>query len=101
MSSSEGGVERRERRSKDNPLTLIKLSSNMLKNQLLHNLIQKIEGICVRFDDHKQEVFNLAQALRALFLYTHSEKERVEEYGCNLKSFWDTIEAFGGTPGLH
>jgi hypothetical protein len=53
------------------------------------------------FDDHKQEVFNLVQALRALFLYTQSEKETVEEYGCNLKSFWDTVETFRGTPGLH
>jgi hypothetical protein len=53
------------------------------------------------FDDHKQEVFNLVQALRVLFLYTESEKEMVEEYGHKLKRFWDTIEAFEGTPGLH
>jgi hypothetical protein len=53
------------------------------------------------FDDHKQEVFNLVQALRVLFLYTESEKEMVEEYGRNLKSLWDTVEAFGGTPGPH
>jgi hypothetical protein len=25
----------------------------------------------------------------------------VEEYGHKLKRFWDTIEAFEGTPGLH
>ncbi len=73
----------------------------MLKNQLLHELIQKIKRICVGFDDHKQEVFNLVQALRALFLNTQSKKETVEAYSCNLKSFWDTVEAFGGTPGLH
>ncbi len=36
-----------------------------------------------------------------LFLYTQSEKELVEEYGRNLKSLWDTVEAFGGSPGLH
>jgi hypothetical protein len=53
------------------------------------------------FDDHKQEVFNLVQALRAPFLYTQSEKETVEEYGRNLKSYWDKVEVFGGTPGLH
>jgi hypothetical protein len=72
-----------------------------LKNQLLHNLIQKIKRICVGFDDHKQEVFNLVQTLRALLLYTQSNKEMVEEYGHNLKSFWDMVEAFRGTPGLH
>jgi hypothetical protein len=57
-----------------------------LKNQSLHNLIQKIERICMGFYDHKQEVFNLVQALRALFLYTQSKKETVED---------------GETPGLH
>ncbi len=25
----------------------------------------------------------------------------VKEYGRNLKSFWDTVKAFEGTPGLH
>ncbi len=72
-----------------------------LKNQLLHDLIKKIECICMGFDDHKQEVLNLVQALRTRFLYTQFKKETVEEYGRNLKSFWDTVKAFGGTPGLH
>jgi hypothetical protein len=71
------------------------------KEQCLHELIQKIEQSYVRFDDHKQDVFNLVQALRSLFLYTQLEKETVEEYGRNLKSLWDTVEAFGGSPGLH
>jgi hypothetical protein len=25
----------------------------------------------------------------------------VEEYGWNFKSFWDTVEAFRDSPGLH
>ncbi len=53
------------------------------------------------FDDHKQEVFNLVQALSALFLYTQNKKNTVEEYGRNFKSLWDTVEAFGGLPGVH
>jgi hypothetical protein len=40
------------------------------QEQLLDELITKIERICVGFDDHKQEVFNLVQALKTLFLYT-------------------------------
>ncbi len=71
------------------------------REQCLHSLTQKIKCICVGFDNHKQDVFNLVQALRALFLYTQSEKESVEEYGRNLKSLWDMVEAFGGSPGLH
>ncbi len=71
------------------------------REQCLHSLIQKIKRICVGFDNHKQDVFNLVQALKALFLYTQSEKDLVKEYGRNLKSLWDTVEVFGGSPGLH
>jgi hypothetical protein len=71
------------------------------KNQSLHKLIQKIEHICVRFDDHKQEVFNLVQALKMLFLFTQGEKDTVEEYGRNFRNLWDMVEAFSGSPGIH
>ena len=53
------------------------------------------------FVNHKQEVFNLVQSLKTLFLYTQSDKETVEEYGRNFRSLWDTVEAFGGSPGVH
>jgi hypothetical protein len=71
------------------------------KEQCLHILIQKIKQICIGFDDHKQDVYKLVQALKGLFLYSQLEKELVEEYRRNLKCLQDTIEAFGGSPGLH
>ncbi len=71
------------------------------RNQSFHELIQKIECICVGFGDHKQEVFNLVQALKTLFLFTQGEKDTVDEYGRNFRSLWDTVEAFGGSPGIH
>jgi hypothetical protein len=71
------------------------------QEQLLHDLISQVERICVGFDDHKQDVFNLVQVLKTLFLYTQGNKESMEEYGCNLRSLWDTVEAFGGSPGIH
>jgi hypothetical protein len=71
------------------------------REQCLHSLIQKIERICVGFINHKQDVFNLVQAVKVLFLYTQLEKELVEEYGRNLKSLWDMVKAFEGSPGLH
>ena len=49
------------------------------RDQSLHELIQKIERICIGFDDHKQEVFNLVQALKMLFLFTQGEKDTVDE----------------------
>ena len=70
------------------------------REQSLHELISKIERICVGFDDHNQELFNLVQALKTLFLYTQTNKETAEEYMRNFKSLWDTIKAFGGSPGL-
>ena len=50
----------------------LKLMDNwekMQREQSLHKLIQKIDWVCMGFDDHKQEVFNLVQVLKTLFLY--------------------------------
>ena len=69
--------------------------------QYLHELVKKIERICVGFDDHKQEVYNLIQSPKTPFLYTQKEGESVEEYARNLTSLWDTSEAFGASPGVH
>ena len=55
-------------------------------DQSLHQLILKIERICVGFDDNKQEVYNLVQAMKTLFIYTQTEKESVEDYSRNLPS---------------
>jgi hypothetical protein len=71
------------------------------KEQSLHELIQKIERVCVGFDDHKQEVFNLIQVLKMLFLYMQGKKDTVEEFRRNFQSLWETVEAFGGSPGVH
>ncbi len=46
-------------------------------------------------------MFNLVQSLKTLFLYTQSEKDTVEVYGRNFCSLWETVEVFGGLPGLH
>jgi hypothetical protein len=46
-----------------------------------HELIQKVKQMCVGFDDHTQEVFNLVQVLKKLFLYTQGEKDGVDQYG--------------------
>ncbi len=50
----------------------LEASSNWQRIQdeqsLLHELIQKVERICIGFDDHKQEVYNLVQSLKMLFL---------------------------------
>jgi hypothetical protein len=70
-------------------------------NHSLHDLIRRVEKICVGFDDHRQSSFNLVQSLKTLYLYTQNEKESVEEYARNFRSLWNTVEAFGGSPGVH
>ena len=59
-------------------------------DQSLNQQIWKIERICVGFDDHKQEVYNLVQAMKTLFLYTQTDTESVEDYSRNLTSLWGT-----------
>ena len=71
------------------------------KEQSLEELIRKIERTCFGFNNHKQEVFNLMQAVKTLYLYTQGDKESMEEYGRNFKSLWDMVEALGGSPGIH
>ena len=73
----------------------------MQNYQSLHQLILKIERICVGFDDHKQEFYHLVQAMMTLFLYTQTDKDSVEDYSHNLTSIWDTADAFGASPGIH
>ena len=67
------------------------------RDQSLHELVR----ICIGFNDHKQEVFNLVQALKMLFLYSQGKKETVKQCGQNFGMFWETVEAFGGSPGAH
>ncbi len=55
----------------------------------------------MEFNDHKQEVFNLVQLAKTLFLYTQPKKDTVKEYRRNFWSLWDTVKAFGGSPGVH
>jgi hypothetical protein len=45
------------------------------KEQSHNDLIQKIKRICVGFNDHKQEVFNLVQSLKTL-IFIHSRRRR-------------------------
>ncbi len=53
------------------------------------------------FKDHKQKVFNLVQALKALFLYTQGKKDGVDKYRRNFRSLWNTVGAFGGSSRVH
>jgi hypothetical protein len=46
------------------------------REQSLHDLISKIKRICLGLDNHKQEVFNLVQALKTLFFCTPRQTEK-------------------------
>ena len=36
-----------------------------------------------------------------LFLYSQSNKETVKQYRRNFRALWETVEAAGGSPGIH
>ena len=65
-----------------NKLELVNNWNMIQQEQSLHELITKIKNVCFGFDDNKQEVFNLMQLLKTLFLYMQSKKDRVEEAWC-------------------
>ena len=72
------------------------------RDQSFHNLIKKIKRIFVGFDNQKQEIFNLVQALRTLFLYyKQTEKESEDKFTRNFMSLWYKIDVFWGSPGVH
>ena len=75
--------------------------ASIQRDKLRHELINKIERICVGFDNRKQEVFNLVQVPKTLFLYSQSNKETVEQYEQNFRVLWEMVEAFGGSPRIH
>ena len=60
-----------------------------------------MKRICVVFNDHKQEMFDLVHALKMLFLYTQTEKKSVDKFTRIFKSLWDTVEALRGSSGVH
>ncbi len=41
------------------------------------------------------------QLLKMLFLCTQSAKQTINDYERNFRSLWNTVEAFGGTLGIH
>ena len=72
------------------------------RDQSFHNLIKKIKRIFVGFDNQKQEIFNLVQALRTLFLYyKQTEKESEDKFTRNFMSLRYKIDVFWGSPGVH
>ncbi len=71
----------------------------MQGKQSLHELIQKIEHICMGFDNHKQEVFNLVQSLKTLFLYTTYCEAHEKSLPSNLMEPWTHETAALGPTG--
>jgi hypothetical protein len=59
--------------------------------QSLHKLVQKIEQICVGIDDHKQEVSNLVQSLKMLFLHMQNKMDSTKEYRRNFRLLWEMV----------
>jgi hypothetical protein len=56
---------------------------SMQKEHYPHELMEKIEMIFVGFANCKQEVFNLVQSPKTLFLCIQMDSDTVKKYGKN------------------
>ena len=63
-------------------------------------MIQIIQHICTGFEDHRQGIYGMVQAMQKSFLRMQ-EKETISEYISDAKGLWYTTETFGGSPGVH
>jgi hypothetical protein len=70
------------------------------RQKQVHRLIQVIQRVCMGFEDHRQGVYGMVQAMQKLFLHMQ-EKEFVSDYIRNFQGLWTTTETFGGSPGVH
>ena len=70
-------------------------------NQSLHNLINTIQKNCVGHDDTNQDMYNVVQACKNIFLFWKEDRTSTEDYLQDFKSYWDTCEAYKAEPAHH
>ena len=67
----------------------------------LHDLIKAIQKICVGHDDTNQDMYNVVQACKNMFLFRQDDTTSTEDYVRDFKSYWDTCEAYKAEPAYH
>jgi hypothetical protein len=70
-------------------------------NQSLHLLIRAIQKICVGHDDTNQDMHNVVQACKNMFLFRQNDDASTEDYVKDFKSYWDTCEEYQAEPANH
>ena len=70
-------------------------------DQSLHKLIKAIQKICVGHDDTNQDMCNVVQACKNIFLFKQDDGVSTEDYIRDFKHYWDTNEAYKVAPAFH
>ena len=70
-------------------------------DQSLHLLIKVIQKICMGHDDTNQDMYNVVQACKNMFLFQQNDETSTEDYVRDFKSYWDTCEAYQTEPSNH
>ena len=70
-------------------------------DQSVHDLVKVIQKICVGHDDTNQDMYNVVQACKNMFLSRQSDETLTEDYLRDFKSYWDTCEAYKFRAGTH
>ena len=70
-------------------------------DQSLHLLIKAIQKICVDHNDTNQDMYNVVQACKHMFLFQQDNDTPTEDYIRDFKSYWDTCEAYQAEPANH
>ena len=70
-------------------------------NQSLHDLTNAIQKICVGHEDTNQDMYNVVQACKNMFLFRQEDGTSTKDYLRNFKSYWDTCEAYKAKPAYH
>ena len=52
-------------------------------------------------DDTNQDIYNMVQACKNMFLFRQDNGTSTENYVRNFKSYWDTCETYKAEPAYH
>jgi len=67
-------------------------------DQSVYDLVKAIQKICVGHDDTNQDMYNVVQACKNMFLFRQSDEALTKDYLRDFKSYWDTCEMYKAEP---
>ena len=70
-------------------------------DQSVQDLMKAIQKICVGHGETNQDMYNIVQGCKNMFLFRQDDGMSTEDYVRDFKSYWDTHEAYKADPAFH